>query len=169
LSRVISTKDIKELRARTSAGISDCKDALIKTQGDIDAAVEELKQLGRIIAEKKGGRSAREGIVEAYIHHSKHVGVLLELNCETDFVARTDDFKQMAHDLAMQVAAMSPKFITVDDIPEDEMLDPKQVCLMEQPFIKEPDKTVNELITEAIAKVGENIRIGRFSRFELGS
>ena len=169
MSRVISTEDIKELRARTSAGISDCKDALIKTQGDIDAAVEELKQLGRIIAEKKGGRAAREGVIESYIHHSKHVGVLLELNCETDFVARTDDFKQIAHDLAMQVAAMSPKFISVDDIPEDEILDPKQVCLMEQPFIKEPDKTVNELIIETIAKVGENIRIGRFSRFELGS
>jgi len=169
LSQVISTEDIKELRARTSAGISDCKDALTKTQGDIDAAVEELKKLGRIIAEKKGSRSANEGIIESYIHHSKHVGVLLELNCETDFVARTDDFKQIAHDLAMQVAAMSPRFINVEEIPEEEIVDPKQVCLMEQPFIKETDKTVKELITETIAKVGENIRIGRFIRFELGN
>ncbi len=169
MSQDISTEAIRELRARTSAGISDCKDALLKTQGNIDAAVEELKQRGRVIAEKKANRSAREGIIESYIHHSKHVGVLLELNCETDFVAHTDHFKQIAHDLAMQVAAMSPQFITADDIPEEEELDPKQVCLMDQPFIKEPDKTVDDLITEAIAKVGENIRIGRFSRFELGS
>jgi elongation factor Ts len=165
----ISTEAIKELRTRTSAGISDCKDALVKTRGNIDEAVEELKQRGRVIAEKKINRSAHEGVIESYIHHSKHVGVLLELNCETDFVARTDDFRQIAHDLAMQVAAMSPQFITSDDIPEEDELDPKQVCLMEQPFIKDPDKTVAELITEAIAKVGENIRIARFSRFELGN
>ena len=168
MGQVISIEVIKELRARTSAGISDCKNALHKTQGNIEAAIEVLKQRGRIIAEKKAGRVAKEGLIESYIHHSGHVGVLLELNCETDFVAKTNDFKQMAHDLAMQVAAMSPQYLNADDLNTEEELDPKQVFL-EQPFVKEPSKTVKDVISEAIAKVGENIQIRRFSRYEIDS
>jgi len=169
LSQDISIEVIKELRARTSAGISDCKNALHKTQGNIEEAIEVLRQRGRLIAEKKAGRVAHEGLIEAYIHHSGHVGVLLELNCETDFVAHTDEFKQMAHDFAMQVAAMSPQYLSVEDLDTTDELDPKQVCLLEQPFIKEPNKTVNNVITEAIAKLGENIKVRRFSRYEIGS
>lgn len=169
MGQVISIEVIKELRARTSAGISDCKNALHKTQGNLEAAIEVLKQRGRVIAEKKAGRVAQEGLIESYIHHSGHVGVLLELNCETDFVANTDEFEQMAHDLAMQVAAMSPQFLSADDLNAEEELDPKQVCLLEQPFIKEPSKTVQGIISEAIAKVGENIKIKRFNRYEIGS
>ena len=169
MSETISIELIKELRARTSAGISDCKNALNKTQGNIEAAIEVLRERGRLIAEKKSGRDPEEGLIEAYIHHSNHVGVLLELNCETDFVAKTDDFKQMAHNLAMQVAAMSPQYLSSDDLKDEEELDPKQVCLLEQPFIKDPGKTVKDVISEAIAKVGENIKIRRFSRYELGN
>ena len=169
MGQVISIEVIKELRARTSAGISDCKNALNKTQGNIEEAIEILKQRGRVIAEKKSGRLAQEGLVESYIHHSSHIGVLLELNCETDFVAKTDEFKQMAHDFAMQVAAMSPQFLSADELGTEEELDPKRVCLLEQPFIKEPDKSVKDVISEAIARVGENIKIRRFSRYEIGS
>jgi len=169
LSATVSIEVIKELRARTGAGISDCKNALSKTQGNIEEAIDVLKQRGRVIAEKKAGRDAQEGLIESYIHHSNHVGVLLELNCETDFVAKTDDFKQIAHNLAMQVAAMSPMYLSTEDLKEDDELDPKQVCLLEQPFIKDPGKTVKDVISEAVAKVGENIKIRRFSRYELGN
>ncbi len=169
MNQVISIEVIKELRSRTCAGISDCKNALDKTQGNVEEAIEVLKQRGRIIAEKKGGRVAHEGLIESYIHHSSHVGVLLELNCETDFVANTNEFKQMAHDLAMQIAAMSPEYLSADDLNDEQELDPKQVCLLEQPFIKEPSKKVKDVIADAIAKVGENIKIKRFSRYEIGS
>ena len=169
MSQDISIEVIKELRARTSAGISDCKNALDKTQGNIEEAIEVLKKRGRVIAEKKAGRVVHEGLIESYIHHSNHVGVLLELNCETDFVAKTDEFKQMAHDFAMQIAAMSPQYLSVENLDIKEELDPKQVCLLEQPFIKDPSKTVNNVITEAIAKLGENIKIRRFNRYEIGN
>jgi len=169
LSQTVSIEVIKELRARTSAGINDCKIALDKTQGNIEEAIEVLRQRGRLIAEKKAGRVANQGLVESYIHHSAHVGVLLELNCETDFVAKTDEFKQMAHDLAMQVAAMSPQYVSVDELNAEDELDPKKVCLLEQPFIKEPSKTVSNIISEAVAKVGENIKIRRFNRYEIGN
>ena len=169
MSQNVKTETIKELRARTSAGISDCKEALECTKGDIEAAVEELKKRGRIIAEKKAGRSVREGLIDSYIHHSGHVGVLLELNCETDFVAHTDGFKQMAHDLSMQVAAMSPRYVCIEDVPEGEDINPKEACLLDQQYIKDPSKTVRDVITDTIAKVGENIKIGKFVRFELGN
>ena len=168
MSETISIEVIKELRVRTSAGIKDCKNALNKTQGNIQEAIEVLRERGRLIAEKKSGRDAQEGLIEAYIHHSNHVGVLVELNCETDFVAKTDDFKQMAHNLAMQVAAMSPQYVSSDDLNDEDELDPKQVCLLEQPFIKDSAKTVKDVISETVAKVGENIKIRRFSRYELG-
>jgi elongation factor Ts len=162
----ISAEAVKELRNRTSAGIVDCNKALLEVGGDIEKAVEFLKQRGAAIAEKKRDVVATEGIIEAYIHHTKRIGALVELNCETDFVARTDEFKKLARDLAMQVAATSPQFISSEEMPPE--ADPQTVCLLNQLFIKEPSKTVQEIITETIAKVGENIKVRRFARFELG-
>jgi len=127
-----------------------------------------LKCRGRAIAGKKAGRIANEGVIEAYVHHTGRVGALVELNCETDFVARTDEFRQLAHDLAMQVAATSPQFITAAEIPAGAELEPQEACLLLQPFIKEFDKTVEDIIAETIAKVGENIKVRQFARFELG-
>ena len=164
----VSTEAIKEVRGRTNAGVLECKNALLESGGDIGKAIRELRVRGLAIAEKKAGRVVGEGVIEAYVHHTGQVGAMVEVNCETDFVARTDVFKQLAHDLAMQVAAASPQFITAEEIPPDAELEPQEVCLMLQLFIKEPSKTVGEIVTEAIARVGENIKIQRFSRFELG-
>ncbi len=168
----ISVEVVKELRNRTNVGIGDCNKALLEVGGDIDKAVELLKQRGAAIAEKKKDEAATEGIVEAYIHHTRHVGSLVELNCETDFVARTPEFKDLAHDLAMQVAAAAPQFVTSEDMPAEAEAeaetDPQTVCLLNQPFIKDPTRTVQEIIAETIAKVGENIKVRRFARFELG-
>ncbi|MCD6599039.1 MAG: translation elongation factor Ts [Dehalococcoidia bacterium] len=164
----ISTEVIKEVRERTNAGILDCKNALLKANGDIEKAIENLKNRGLVIAEKKAARITNKGIIETYIHHTGQIGVLIEINCETDFVAHTDEFKQLAHDLAMQVAAAHAQFVTVEEIPEDVELDPKEVCLLLQPFVKNPDRSVEEVIAETIGKVGENIKVRRFVRFELG-
>ena len=165
---IISIAAVKELRNRTNAGILDCNLALLEVGGDIEKAIEFLKQRGTATAEKKKDAVATEGVIEAYIHHTKHIGALVELNCETDFVAHTDEFKELARNLAMQVAAASPQFITSEEMPPKADTDPQAVCLLGQPFIKEPGKTVKEIITETIAKVGENIRVRRFARFELG-
>lgn len=164
----ISTEVIKRVRDRTSAGILDCKDALQEAGGDVEKAVEALRCRGLAIAEKKQERTAREGVVEAYIHHNRKLGALVELDCETDFVAHTDEFRQLAYDLAMQVAATSPQFITTEEMPAESDLDPKAVCLLEQPFIKEPDRAVEEIISDTIARVGEKIKVRRFARFEPG-
>jgi len=164
----VSAEAIKEVRDRTSAGVLACKDALLETDGDIGKAIEALRCRGLAIAERKAGRITSKGVIEAYIHHTGQVGALVELNCETDFVAHTDEFRQLAHNLAMQVAAASPQFITAEEIPADVELDPQAVCLLFQPFIKEPDRTVGEIIAETIAKVGENIKVRRFVKFELG-
>ncbi|HEY4711311.1 MAG TPA: elongation factor Ts [Dehalococcoidia bacterium] len=160
---------VKELRNRTSAGIADCNKALSEVGGDLEKAIEFLKQRGAAIAEEKKNLSTTEGIIEAYIHHTKHIGALVELNCETDFVAHTTEFKELAHDLAMQIAATSPQFLTSEEMPPEAETDPQVACLLSQPFIKEPTKTVQEVIAETIAKVGENIRVRRFARFELGA
>ena len=164
----ISIEAVKELRNRTSVGIADCNKALLEVSGDMEKAIEFLKQRGAAIAEKKKDAVAAEGVIEAYIHHTKRVGALVELNCETDFVARTDEFKKLARDLAMQIAATSPQFISSEEMPPKAEADPQTVCLLSQPFIKEPSKTVQEIITETIAKVGESIKVRRFARFELG-
>ncbi len=161
-----TTEQIKELRARTGAGIMDCKRALEETEGDIAAALAILKQRGLAKAEKKAHREVRQGLVESYIHPGGRIGALVEVNCESDFVANTDEFKKLACDLTMQVAAMDPSFIGSDDVPQG--MDPSQVCLLHQPFIRDPQKTIQDVITETIAKVGENIRVRRFARFELG-
>jgi len=164
----ISVEAVKELRNRTNAGVLECNKALLEAGGDMEKAIEFLQQRGSAIAEKKKDVATTEGVIEAYIHYTKRIGALVELNCETDFVAHTAEFKELAHDLAMQIAATSPQFLTSEEIPPEAETDPQAACLLSQPFIKEPDKTVQEIIVETIAKVGENIKVRRFARFELG-
>ena len=162
----VSTEAIKELRDRTSAGVLDCKKALIEANGDVDSAIATLKQKGLILAEKRAQRPTMEGLIEAYIHTGGRIGAMVEVNCETDFVARTDDFKELAHNLAMQVVAIDPKCVTPEEVVTGD--DPAEACLLLQPFIKEPQKTIQDLINETKAKLGENIKVRRFSRFRLG-
>jgi elongation factor Ts len=164
----ISIETVKELRNRTNVGIADCNKALSEVGGDVEKAIEFLKQRGAAIAEKKRDALVTEGVIEAYVHHTKHIGALVELNCETDFVARTAEFKELAHDLAMQIAATAPRFLTSEEMPPDAETEAQVACLLSQPFIKDPTKTVQEIIAETIAKVGENIKVRRFARFELG-
>jgi len=164
----ISAEAIKALREQTSAGIMECKHALEETGGDLAAASSILKERGYAIAKKKESRSAREGLVECYIHTGGRVGALVEVNCESDFVARTPEFKELAHDLAMQVVGACPRYVSPEDVPEGEEFADED-CLLLQPFIKEPDKKVQDIVTETIAKVRENIKVRRFARFALGS
>lgn len=189
---------IKELREKTGAGVMDCKKALISANGDLNKAIEILRKEGIAVAEKKGTRVAKDGRIESYIHPGSKIGVLVEINCETDFVARTDEFKNLAKEIAMQIAASSPRYISPNDVPQ-EVLDKEkeiyatqarnegkpervidkivqgrvekfyqEVCLLEQPWIRDPEKRVKDLINETIARLGENIVIRRFVRFELG-
>jgi elongation factor Ts len=193
----ISAELVKELRERTGAGFMDCKRALTETEGDLDKAVVVLREKGLAAAAKKSDRDAREGLVSSYIHTGGRVGVLIEVNCETDFVARTDEFQKLVRDLAVQVAGLAPLYVDVDRIPAedlaakqaellaDESVQKKpenirpqivegqlkkwysQVCLLEQPF-RDEDRTVRDLVTEKIATIGENIRVRRFTRYALG-
>ncbi|MGB3903908.1 MAG: translation elongation factor Ts [Anaerolineae bacterium] len=192
-----TTEMVRDLRQRSGAGVLDCKRALEEVDGDQEKAIELLRKKGLAIAEKKAGREANEGLVDAYIHAGGKLGVLLELNCETDFVARTDDFRELAHDLAMQVAAANPQYLTPEDIPTEALERERQwqreqvgegkseevierilegklrkhyqeVCLLEQPFIRDEGLTVRDLITSKIAILGENLKVRRFTRFELG-
>jgi elongation factor Ts len=164
----IPTTRVKELRNQSGAGVMDCKNALLKAEGNIEKALELLKQKGCLLAQQKTGRAATEGIVESYIHTGMKIGALVEVNCETDFVARTDEFKKLAHHLAMQVVAMSPQFISKEEASEEKDIEPQSACLLLQPCIKEPDKTIQDIINETITKVGENIKVNRFARFETG-
>jgi len=164
----IPTTRIKELRDQTGAGIMDCRNALVEAEGDTERAAKILEERNLAQAQKKAMRTTTQGIVEAYIHTGGRVGAIVEVNCESDFVARTDEFKELAHDLAMQVTAQDPKFISREDVPEDADIEPVSACLLLQPFIKNPDKTIYDIIFETIAKVGENIKVSRFARFELG-
>jgi elongation factor Ts len=193
----ISADKVKELRERTGAGFMDCKNALVEAGGDIDKAIALLRERGLAAAAKKAGREASEGAISSYIHIGGKVGVLIEVNCETDFVARTDEFQKLVKDLAVQVAGMAPQYVDVDAIPEADLeakraelvtsetvkgkpedIRPKivegmlkkwyaEVSLYDQPF-RDEDRTVRELITEAIATIGENIRVRRFARYALG-
>lgn len=195
---MITAAMVKELRERTEAGMMDCKKALQETNGDMEAAVAYLREKGLAAAAKKAGRLASEGLVEAYIHGMGRIGVLVEVNCETDFVAKTDKFKELCHDIAMQIAATRPQYVSREEVPAevieqekailraqalnegkpekivDKMVEGriekyyKEVCLLEQPFIKDPDITVGDLVTQAIATIGENISVRRFVRFEMG-
>ena len=162
---------IRELRDRSGAGIMDCRKALIETEGNIDKAIDILKEQGFLKAKKKTERTANKGLVESYIHAGGRIGAMIELNCETDFVARTDEFKQLAHHLAMQVAAMDPRFISREEFRDEdnENLAPETACLLLQSDIKDPDKTIEDTIVEVVARVGENIKVSRFARFELNS
>jgi elongation factor Ts len=193
----ITADAVKELRERTGAGFMDCKNALVEADGDLDRAIVLLRERGLAAAAKKAGREAREGLVSSYIHTGGRVGVLIEVNCETDFVARTDEFQKLVRDLAVQVAGMAPQYVDAESIPA-EVLDAKkaelladesvqkkpetirpqivegqlnkwfsQVCLYDQPF-RDEERSVRELVTEKIATIGENIRVRRFTRYALG-
>jgi len=159
---------VKELRDQSGAPIMECKNTLIETQGDMGRALQILKERGLLKAKEKAERATTEGVVEAYVHAGGRIGAMIEVNCETDFVARTDEFKELAHDLAMQVTAMAPQFISREEVSKGTDIEPQTACLLLQPYIKNPDKTVQEIIAETIAKVGENIKVSRFARFELG-
>ncbi len=180
MSGEIRAQDVKELRERTGAGFMDCKRALEETGGDLDRAADVLRQQGLAKAEKKAGRAASQGLIEPYIHGGGRIGSIVEVNCETDFVARTPDFRDLAHDLAMQVAATAPRYVGEEQIPGDAFGDLEReygsreraleaVSLLDQPFIKDGRQTVRDLIRDRIAKLGENIVVRRFARFELGA
>lgn len=164
----ITTDMIKELREQSGAGIMECRSALIDCEGNVEKALEVLKEKGLLKAQKKSGRATGQGLVDAYIHTAGRIGAMIELNCETDFVARTDEFRELAHCLAMQVAALNPSYVSKEDIPEGSDADPAEVCLLEQQYIKDPSVIVKDIIVETIAKVGENIKVSRFVRYELG-
>ncbi|HHY06030.1 MAG TPA: translation elongation factor Ts [Clostridia bacterium] len=194
---MITMEMVKELRERTGAGVLDCKKALTEKEGNLEEAIAYLREKGLAAAAKKAGRISAEGIVESYIHGGR-IGVLLELNCETDFVAKTPAFKELAKNIAMQIAASRPEYVQREDVPEDVLEKEKEilrsqalnegkpekivekmvegrmkkfyqeVCLLEQPYIRDPDVTVNDLIVEQIAKIGENIKVRRFVRYEVG-
>lgn len=166
----ISTTQIKELRDKTSAGVMDCKRALQQAQGDVDRACEILRQQGLAKAEKKSDRQASQGLVEVYVHGGGRIGSMVEVNCETDFVARTDEFKALVHDLALQIAATDPRFVSPSDIPDGEKdkLNPEEACLLSQPFIRDPAKKISDIVADVSAKMGEKVAVRRFARFELG-
>jgi elongation factor Ts len=165
----IPVSAVKEVRTKTSAGMLDCRKALEQCNGDVSGAIEALRLKGFAMAEKRATRAVGEGVVAAYIHHNNRVGALVELNCETDFVARTDDFRRLAYDIAMHVVASKPVYLCKEDMPAECELTAEEACLLAQPYVKDPSKTVADLITESIATTGENIKIGHFSRIEVGS
>ena len=164
----ITTAMIKELREATSCGVMDAKRALEASAGDMKAARDVIREQGVATAAKRSDRETNQGIVESYIHGGGRIGVIVELNCETDFVANTPDFRQLARDVAMQVAAMNPAVVAVEDRkPEHEGTD-AELVLMAQPFIKDSGRSIGDLVKEVVAKTGENVRVSRFARFELG-
>jgi elongation factor Ts len=166
----ITAEMIKELRTSTGAGIMDCKRALQEADGDLKKAAEVLQKQGFAKAEKRSQREVKNGLVDVYIHTGGRIGAMVEINCESDFVARTDDFKALAHNIALQIAASEPQYVCVDDIPENLRAEanPAEACLLSQPFIRDPQRSVQDIVTEAVAKIGENIKVRRFARFELG-
>ena len=164
----ITASDVNELRQKTGVGMMDCKKALTEANGDMDKAIEILREKGMAAAAKKAGRIAAEGIVDSYIHMGGKVGVLLEVNCETDFVARGDHFKSLVHDIALQIAASKPEAIAEKMVQGRIKKYYEDFCLLEQPFVKDPSKTIGQMITEAIAAIGEKITVRRFVRFEMG-
>ena len=164
----ITTDQIKTLREESGAGIMECRNALKEANGDKAKALDILQKSGTLKAQKTAGRVAKQGLITSYIHAGGRIGALVELNTETDFVARTNEFKDLAYNIAMQVAAMSPEFISKEECPTGANIDFQNACLLLQPYIKDPAKTIQDIVTELIAKTGENIKIGRFIRFELG-
>ncbi len=191
----INVSMVNELRQRTGAGLMDCKKALVESNGDFDKAIIVLKKKGIASAEKKAGRDASEGVIQSYIHPGARIGVLLELKCETDFVAKNEEFLKLARDICMHIAAMSPQYVSPEDIPSDIIARERDIaaaqckdkpahaieniiagklskwyteqCLLKQPFVKNQEQTVENYIAEWIAKIGENIKVGRFVRFQI--
>jgi len=189
---------VKQLREKTGVGMMKCKDALLKSKGDLDQAEKHLRKQGEAQAAKKAGRATGEGLVASYIHTGDKIGVMIEVNCETDFAARGEDFRSLVHDIAMHVAATAPRFVRREEVSEQVLADEREIareqalkagkpekvvdrivegkmekyfeenCLLEQPFVKDPDKTVGQLVTDAVAKIGENVQVRRFVRFVLG-
>ncbi len=196
MSTPITAQQVNDLRGQTGAGLMDCKRALVETNGNFDEAVTILRKKGAASAAKRADREAKEGLVESYIHVGGKVGVLIEVNCETDFVARNDDFKALVRNLGMHIAAANPICVSRDQVPEADIAAERDiataqvagkppaavqkivegklekyfatVALLDQPFVKEPEKTIKEILTEAIAKTGENIQVRRFVRYQLG-
>jgi elongation factor Ts len=194
---IIPAQAVADLREKTGAGLLDCKKALTEANGNVEEAITILRKKGAASAAKKAERATKEGVVESYIHVGGKVGVLIEVNCETDFVARNDDFRAFVKDLCLQIAAASPLYVSRDEVPEADLQKERDiaaaqvqgkppaavqkivegklekyfstVCLLDQPFVKVPDKTVKDMVTERIAKIGENIQIRRFVRYQLGS
>ncbi len=164
----IGTDKIKELRTQSGAGVMDCRNALIEAAGDMGKATQILKEKALFVSEKTKQRVTKQGLVEAYIHTGGRVGAIVEVNCETDFVARTDEFKKLAHELAMQVTACPPQYVSQEDVPQGSEVDPQSACLLLQPYIRDPARTIQDLVNEVISKTGENVKISRFARFELG-
>lgn len=194
----VSAQQVRELRERTGAGMLDCQKALTQAAGDMEKAIQILREKGLATAQKKAARVASQGLVASYIHAGGKIGVLIEVNCETDFVARTPEFQELVRDLAMQVAAANPRWVRREEVPAevveaerniyraqaaasgrpahvvDKIVEGKlekffsETCLLEQPFIKDPDRTVHQLVTDAVARIGENIVVRRFARFQLG-
>lgn len=164
----ISAAAVKALREETDAGVMECRRALQEAGGDLEKAKDILRQSGLARAEKRTGRLARQGLVDTYLHAGGRIGTIVEVNCETDFVARTDAFRDLAHNIAMQVAATNPKYLGPEDVEPGEVVDDAE-CLLLQPFIKDPSKTIKDIVTEVIAKTGENVQVRRFTRFELGN
>ena len=165
----VTAAQVKELREITGAGVMDCKRALIEAGGDKQKAAEILRKQGLTAAEKKSHRTTEQGLVECYIHAGGRIGAMVEVNCETDFVARTPDFKALARDLAMQVAATGPLSVSEEDLPPAAEGDPKELCLLLQAYIRDPGRTVQDIVNDVVAKTGENVQVRRFARFELGS
>ena len=163
----VTTDQIKQLRELTGAGVMDCKRALEEANGDVDEAKKVLQRMGIERVDKRAGREASQGVVEAYVHQGR-VGALVELNCETDFVARTDDFRNLAREIAMQIASMNPRYVSKDEVPADADGDAKELALLEQAYIRDASRTIGQLVTEVSARTGEKVAVRRFARFELG-
>ncbi len=165
---MVSVELIRALRDQTGAGVMECKEALEGSRGDLEKAAETLRVKGLADTAKRGGRATNEGVIASYIHTGGRVGAIVELGCETDFVARTEEFEQLAHDIAMQVAAMSPAYLDKQDITDGDDRPPSQITLLDQPFIKNNSSSVGEMVRELAAKVGENVRVVRFNRLAVG-
>jgi elongation factor Ts len=164
----ITTEMVKTLREQSGAGVMDCRNALKNCGGDMEKAAEMLKAKGLVKAQKRAARATGSGLVECYVHTAGRIAAMIEINCETDFVARTDEFKELAHSLAMQVAAMAPVCVSNENLPEGAKPVSDEECLLLQPYIKDPTKTIKDIVAEIIAKTGENIKVRRFTRYELG-
>ncbi len=164
----VDVKLVRDLRDQTGAGIMDCKEALEKSDGDMEKAIQALREKGVASATKRVGKDTNEGVIETYLHTGGRVGAMVELGCETDFVARTEEFRKLAHDICMQVAAMGPAYVEADEIEEGDDRPPAQIVLMLQPYIKNNSSSVGEMVRELAGKVGENIKVVRFTRLAVG-